>query len=100
MHTMLRIYSGMPGVAPRFLERKADLEKEMRGVPGFLGYRLLSTADGIASVTICESQAGCEESAKRSAAWVKTNFPDLSSKPPQIVSGESLISFGGNKPPK
>ena len=99
MHTMLRIYSGMPGVAPRFLAKKDELEKEMRAVAGFAGYRLLATPDGIASVTICETPAGCEESAKRAAAWVKKTLPDLAAKPPQIVSGESLISFG-SKPSK
>jgi hypothetical protein len=99
MHTMLRIYTGMPGAGPRFAAKKTELEKAMRGVSGFAGYRLLSTPDGIASVTICETEAGCQESARVAAAWIKENLPDLSPKPPQIVTGESLVSFGGNKPP-
>jgi hypothetical protein len=94
MHTMLRIYSGMPGVGPRFLAKKQELENVMRTVPGFAGYRLLATADGIASVTICETKEGCDDSAKKAAAWIKENLPDLAPKPPQVLVGESLISFG------
>ena len=94
MFTMLRIYSGMPGVGPRFLAKKEDLEKVMRGVPGFAGYRLLATPDGIATVTICETKDGCDASAKAAAAWIAQNMPDLAPKAPQILTGESLVSFG------
>ena len=94
MFTTLRIYSGMPGAAPRFLAKKEEIEKVLRGVPGFAGYRLVATPDGIASVTICETMEGCEASAKAASTWVRENMPDLASKPPQIISGESLISFG------
>ena len=100
MHTMLRIYTGMPGVAPRFTAKKGEIEAVLKSVPGFAGYRLLGTADGIASVTICETQAGCEESARKAAEWVKANMPEFAGKPPQIVLGESLISFGAGKPAK
>jgi hypothetical protein len=100
MHTMLRIYSGMPGAAARIAARKSDVERTMKAVPGFAGYRLLATPDGMASITICETKEGCEESAKAAAAWIRDNMPDLAPKPPQILSGESLLSFGANKPPK
>jgi hypothetical protein len=99
VHTMLRIYTGMAGAGPRFLAKKEEIEKEMRSVPGFAGYRLLATPEGIASVTICETKAGCDESAKRAADWLKQHFPDLAPKPPHNISGESLNSFG-SKPSK
>ena len=94
MHTMLRIYTGTPELAARLTARKQDVEKLMRGVPGFAGYRLLATPDGAASVTICETKVGCEESARTAAAWIRENMPELATKPPAIVLGESLISFG------
>jgi hypothetical protein len=100
MHTTLRIYTGMPGVAPRFVANRPALEAVLRGIAGFAGYRLIATPDGIATVTICETKEGCEESVRAAAAWVKANMPDLAPKPPQVITGESLISFGGNKPPK
>jgi hypothetical protein len=94
MFTTLRVYSGMPGVGARFLAKKDAIEKVLRAVPGFAGYRLLSTPDGIASVTICETKEGCDASSKAAADWVRENMPDLAPNPPQIISGESLISFG------
>lgn len=94
MFTMLRVYTGMPGVGPRFAAKKEAIEKALRTVPGFAGYRLLSTPDGIASVTICETKEGCDASAKVAADWLRENMPDLAPKPPQIITGESLISFG------
>jgi hypothetical protein len=99
MHTMLRIYTGMPGVGPRFVAKKPDIENVLRSVKGFQGYRLIGTSDGIVSVTICETKEGCDESAKKAADWVKANMPDLAAKPPKIIDGESLISFG-SKPSK
>ena len=99
MHTMLRIYTGMPGVGPRVVAKKPDIEGILRSVKGFQGYRLIATADGIVSVTICETKEGCDESAKKAAEWVQANMPDLAGKPPKIIDGESLISFG-SKPPK
>ncbi len=100
MHTVLRIYTGMPGVAPRFVAARADLEKVLKAIPGFAGYRLIATADGIATVTICETKEGCDQSVEAAAAWIKTHMPELAPKPPQVIVGESLISFGANRPPK
>jgi hypothetical protein len=94
MHTTVRIYSGMPGVAKRIAEKRESIEKTMRGVPGFTGYRLVELPDGLVSVTICETQAGCEESSRRAAAWLQENLPDVKVRPPTILTGESHLSFG------
>lgn len=94
MFTTLRIYTGMPGVAPRIAAKKDAVEKLFRGVHGFAGYRLISTADGFASVTICETKDGCDESARVAAAWLRENLPDVTVHPPHVITGESLISFG------
>ena len=99
MHTMLRIYAGTPGAGPRCAAKREAIEKVMRTVSGFAGFRLLATADGMATVTICETQAGCDESAKVAAAFIRENLPDLAPNPPQVLCGESLISFGA-KPSK
>jgi hypothetical protein len=99
MFTTIRVYSGAPGLAQKIGDRREALEKLFRAVPGFAGYRLVETADGLVSVTICETKDGCDESSKRAAAWVKENFPDLKIPAPTIVVGQSLVSFG-SKPSK
>ena len=99
MHTMLRIYTGIPGAGPRCAAKRAEIEKVLRTIPGFTGFRLLATDDGMATVTICETQAGCDESVKIAAAFIREHLPDLAAKPPQVLCGESLLSFGA-KPSK
>lgn len=94
MHTTIRVYSGSPGLAQKIGDRREALEKLFRAVPGFAGYRLVETPDGLVSVTICETKEGCDESSKRAAAWVKETFPDLHIAPPTVLGGASLVSFG------
>jgi hypothetical protein len=99
MFTTVRIYTGMPGVAAQIAAKKDLIEKAMRTVPGFAGYRMIATGDGLTSVTICETKDGCDTSAKVAAAWLKENLPGVHVNAPTIVTGESLISFGA-KPSK
>ena len=94
MFTTLRIYTGAPGAAARMATKRESIEKAFRGVAGFAGYRLIGTPDGFASVTICETQAQCDESAKVAAAWIKENLPDVHVAAPTVITGESHISFG------
>ena len=56
MHTVVRTYSGK-GAKELFdvLEKhKADVEKVMRSVKGFVGYTLARSAAGGFSVTVCQ----------------------------------------------
>ena len=94
MFTTLRIYSGMPGVAAQIAAKRELVEKAFRTVPGFAGYRLVSTADGFASVTICETKDGCDQSARVAAAWFQENLPGVKVNAPTVITGESLLSFG------
>ena len=62
------------------------LERLMRGVPGFIAYALFRTSDGGISVTICQSQAGIDESIARAARWVQENVP-VATDPPEVCDG-------------
>jgi hypothetical protein len=44
-------------------------------------------------VTVCEGQAGTQESTRRASEWVKTNLPGASIGAPQIVKGETFVQF-------
>jgi hypothetical protein len=94
MFTTLRIYTGAPGVAARIAAKRESIEKTFRGISGFAGYRLIDMEDGFASVTICETREGCEQSANAAAAWLKENLPDVVVPAPRVITGESLLSFG------
>jgi len=67
MHAVVRSYSGK-GAKELFdlLEkRKADVEKVIRPIKGFVGYTLVRSGDGGFSVTVCQDKAGVDESAQR-----------------------------------
>ena len=52
-----------------------------------------NVGDGVATVTVCDSKAGTDESARRAADWVRTNMAGASISPPETTEGETYISF-------
>jgi len=46
---------------------------------------------GTVSVTVCDDQAGAEESNRVASDWLKTNMPELGGATPGVSAGEVLI---------
>jgi hypothetical protein len=74
-------------------QRKADIERMMRGVKGFRAYSLFRTADGGVSVTVCEDKAGAGESIQVSRDWIKQNAANLSTQPPVVAEGTVILQL-------
>ncbi len=94
MYTVVRQYSGQ-GASQIFdaIEGKKDeVERLIRGVPGFVSYSLLRTNDGGVSVTVCQDKAGTDESVKIAADWVKQNVATAVS-PPTISEGDNILQL-------
>jgi hypothetical protein len=62
--------------------RKSEVEGIIRPVKGFVSYSLIRTADGGASVTVCEDKAGTDESSRIARDWISKNASDLGVSPP------------------
>jgi hypothetical protein len=94
MQTIIRQYSGENASKLFDLLEKNSKEVEgiMRDVPGFVSYTLFRTVDGGASVTVCKSKAGTDESSKRAAAWVKQHMT-AKTAPPAISEGQTIIEL-------
>jgi hypothetical protein len=93
MHTVVRSYSGK-GAAELFDlldKRKADVEREMRAVKGFVSYVLVRTSDGGFSVTTCQDKAGVDDSLKRAKDWIQKNAGSTGVAPPKVSEGSVLI---------
>jgi len=74
MHAVMRSYSGK-GAKELFdvIEKnKAEVEKVIRPVKGFVSYSVARTADGGFSVTVCQDKAGCE-STRAARDWIAKN---------------------------
>ena len=63
------------------------------GVPGFVAYYATRAGDTMTTVTVCDSQAGTQESTKRAGEWDKKNVTGASIGAPQIAEGETFVQF-------
>ncbi len=98
MFAVIRHYTASPKLADELATRRKDVESLIQAVPGFAAYYMLKTADGACSITVCESRDGCTESSKRAAEYLKSNIPNLTVNPPQIIEGDVAIAFSQVKP--
>lgn len=93
MNAVVRHYKGSPELADELARRSGEVEELIRGVDGFVAYFLVKTADGTASISVFDDQAGTEESTRRAAAFVKENLASIEAGPPEVLEGETVIHF-------
>lgn len=93
MHTVVREYSGK-GARELFdiLEkRKAEVEKVIRPVHGFVSYTLARSGNGGFSVTVCQDKAGSDESVKVARDWIAKNAGDTGVGAPKVFEGSVIF---------
>ena len=93
MHVVIRKYSGK-GSTDLFdvLEKhKAELEPLMRAVPGFVSYTLARSTAGGYSVTVCQDQAGIDESVRVAKDWIAKNADHISASAPEVSSAKVIL---------
>jgi hypothetical protein len=93
MHAVIRTYSG-PAATKLFdllADRKKEVEALIRPVKGFVSYSLLRTADGGASVTVCEDKAGTDESLQLAREWIGKNAANINANPPAVSEGSVIL---------
>ena len=94
MYTVVRRYTGAGPLARAMAERHQEVEAVLRGVPGFRSYNALRARDGtVATITVCDDQAGTTESTRRAAAWVREHLAGVSINPAEITEGETFLNF-------
>jgi len=95
MHAVMRDYSGK-GTKKLFdlvEKNKAEVEKVIRPVKGFVSYSLIRTARGGLSITICEDKAGTDESTRAARDWIAKNARDTGVARPKISEGTVILQF-------
>ena len=83
MHVVIRHYKGSARLIDELVGRRQDVEELIRGVDGFVAYYLIKTADGGASISVFETDAGTTESVERAAAYIKENLEGVAAGPPK-----------------
>lgn len=92
MYAVVRRYQDSQ-VLDALAPRQAEVEELLRGVPGFVAYYAVRSGDGGVTITICQDQAGTEESTRRARAWVQEHVPAAVNSPPEVTEGEVFITF-------
>ena len=65
MHAVIRRYRGASALNDLLAQRSQDVEQLLRDIPGFVAYYAIRDGDELATVTVCQDQAGTEESSRR-----------------------------------
>jgi hypothetical protein len=85
---------GSSELADTLEARSGEVEAMMSGVPGMQGYFLMRTVDGCAAITICDDEAGTDESTRLAGEWIRDHAADLQVAAPEISSGPVLVHTG------
>lgn len=95
MYGTIRAYASRE-LADELVGRTDEIEALISGVPGLRGYYLIRTDDGCASVTVCDDQAGTEESTRIVADWFREHAREVPQVTPQVTGGEVLVQAGAS----
>ena len=93
MHGTVRYYAG-PGGKELFdvlAAHKSDIENLIEGVPGFVSYVLIQSNDGGCSVTVCNDKAGCDESTRLAAQFIRENAGNITAPAAMVSEGDVLV---------
>jgi hypothetical protein len=94
MYTVVRRYSGNTDLADALVQNQDDVKRIISQVSGFRAYYLVKGADGDAiSISVFDDQNGAEESSRAAADWLRENLADMELSPPEILGGETVLSF-------
>ena len=94
MHGVIRRYRGASALNDALVSRSQEVRDVIGGVPSFVAYYAVRTGDELATLTICEDQAGTQESSRRAAEWVRQNVPGAAAAAPEVIEGEVFIQHG------
>lgn len=92
MYTAVRTYT-TSDAAELARRVQAEFIPMVRDLPGFVGYYVVDGGDGrMASITVCEDEAGVKESNRRAAAWVQERLAELITDGPNVIAGDTVVS--------
>ena len=89
MHVVMRSHPNTE-VANILVQHKDEIEKLIRGVPGFISWTLIKTGDTCMTATICQDKAGCDQSMTVARDWLGKNAPNTLGTM-QVQEGEVLL---------
>ena len=94
MYAVVRRYTGAGQLADALMQRRQEVQEILTKAPGFRAYYALRSGDGtVTTITVCDDQAGTQESTRLAADWVRQNMAGVSISPPEVTEGETFLNF-------
>jgi hypothetical protein len=90
---VIRHYTGSAKLIDPLVGDRKEIEELIAGLDGFVADYLIRTADGGASVSVFENEAGTTESTKVAAALVGEHHPGVAVGPPEVIEGPAVMDF-------
>ena len=93
MHAVIRTYSGKGAkeLMDVLEKSKAEVDKLIRSVKGFVSYSLVRTARGGFSVSVYQDKAGADESIRVARDWVGKNAGKTGAAAPTVSEGTVIL---------
>jgi hypothetical protein len=92
MYATIRAYQGNADLADALIENESEIRRVIGEIEGFRAYYLLKLAEGTATVSVFDDEAGAEASTAAAAAWLAENLPDMAATP-YVTAGEVVLNF-------
>ena len=93
MHAVTRSYSGKGAkeLIDILEENKADVEKLIKSIKGFVSYSLVRTPSGGFSVSVFQDKVGADESIKVARDWISKNASNTKAGAPTVEEGSVIL---------
>jgi len=93
MHAVIRQYSSATPLSDALSQHEDDVRQLLSSIPGFVAYYAVRDGDRLATITVCQDQAGTDESVRRAANWVTEHLPGASVGAPEVSQGDVILHF-------
>jgi len=92
MKAVIRKYSGRGAkeLMDALEKHAADLQPLMGSVRGLVSYTLVRSGDGGFAVTVCQDQAGLDESTQKAKDWIAKNAANTGVAAPEVSIGSVI----------
>jgi heme-degrading monooxygenase HmoA len=90
MYASVRTWSAE--AAEPLAARAREVKELISTVDGFRAYYLVRTDDATITVTVCDDEAGCDESTKRAREFMREHAAEIPGGSVRVSAGEVLVS--------
>ena len=92
MYVTVRRYKNAAGLMDAMRARANEVEDVISSIPGFVSYFATRDGDSMTSISVFDDKAGCDESTRQAAQWVRDNVQPMPGAP-EVSGGEVLLNF-------